>query len=271
MTGVIAVANLKGGVAKTTTAVSLGGALVEQGFSVLLIDLDSQGNLTQAMGVDAGAARQSVTDVFFNLVSLASVSRGTSVQDLDLVAANSGMELAERFLPIRRNFEMILHDSIAHLPGYDYVVLDCPPSTGAVTLNALNAADQVVIPLSPELFSLPALNKMITMCENVRSTSNPNLFYRLLLTMVDIRLKIHRNLREELSLQYGDLLFQTEIQIDTRLRDCTYSGLPITHYASQSRAAQQYRSLAQELMGIPPKNLFEGDKVGKPNEYQIRS
>ncbi len=269
--GVIAVANLKGGVAKTTTAVSLGGALTEQGYSVLLIDLDSQGNLTQAMGVDAGVIRQSITDVFFNLVSLASVSRGTGVQGLDLVPANSGMELAERFLPIRRNFEMILHDSIAHLPGYDYIVLDCPPSTGAVTLNALNAADQVIIPISPELFSIPALNKMTATCEKVRSTSNPNLNFHLLLTLVDIRLRIHRNLMEQLSIQYGDLLFKSQIQIDTRLRECTLSGLPITQYASQSRAAQQYRELAQELVGNIQNSLFDGDRLGKPNEYQIRS
>lgn len=152
MTYVIAVANQKGGVGKTTTVISLGGALVEMGKEVLLVDLDAQANLTLSAGCDPAKVHGSIADILLNSANLYSVSRETTISGLDLVPANSEMELAERFLPIRQSYEYVLQKSIDGRGIYDYILLDCPPSVGAVTLNALAAANLLIIPTQPEYF-----------------------------------------------------------------------------------------------------------------------
>ena len=183
---VVAVANQKGGVAKTTSVVSLAGALVQNGKEVLVVDLDAQANLTLALGKDPGRVRGSVAEVLFNNATLLSASRETAIPGLDLVPANSAMETAERFLPMRQNYETILLRAIQDaagrnnpaLPGenhmpYDYILLDCPPYIGAVTLNALAAANMLIIPTQPEYFSAHALRTMITTVRQAQSTYNP--------------------------------------------------------------------------------------------------
>ena len=257
MTHVIAVANEKGGVAKTTTAISLGGALVESGYEVLLVDLDAQANLSLGLNINPANVRRSVADMLLNSASLISISRESNVPGMDVVPSNSDMGMAERFLPVRQNYEYILKNillSTQSLSSYDFVLLDCPPSLGAVTTNALTAAQFVIIPTQPEYFSAHGLRNLMAMIRRVRTQTNPDLAYYILITMMDRRNRIHRTLSEQLRLTFKDGLLETVIEIDTKLRESTVAGLPITHYTPHSRSALQYRALAQELIQDVQKN-----------------
>jgi chromosome partitioning protein len=245
---VIAVANEKGGVAKTTTVISLGGALVELGKEVLLIDLDTQANLTLGLGFAPANVRKSIGDVLLNSASLMSVSRETAVPGLDLIPSNAEMGLAERFLPVRKNYEFILKNNLEHAKAYDFILLDCPPSLGAVTINALTAAQVVIAPTQPEYFSAYGLRSVMAAIRKVRGQSNPGLIYFVLITMMDRRNRIHRTLNEQLQTTFSDGLLKTVIETDTKLRESTVAGMPITHYYSSCRSAGQYRALAQELV-----------------------
>ncbi len=247
MRHIIAVTNEKGGVAKTTTALSLGGALVEAGFEVLLIDLDVQANLTLGLGINPGKVRRGIGDVLLNSATIPTVSRETSVPGLVLVPSNADMRLAERFLSIRQDYERILLNSLNCLASYDYILLDCPPSLGAVTINALSASELIIIPTQPEYFSIHGLRGVLATIRRIRAQSNPALNYRILITMMDRRNRIHHTLSEQLCTTFGEGVFQTVIETDTKLRESTVVGLPITQYNTHTRAAVQYRALAQEL------------------------
>jgi chromosome partitioning protein len=257
MTHVIAVANEKGGVAKTTTVISLGGALVESGYEVLLVDLDAQANLSLGLNINPATVRRSVADMLLNSASLISISRESNVPGMDVVPSNADMSMAERFLPVRQNYEYILKNiflSTQSLSSYDFVLLDCPPSLGAVTTNALSAAQFVIIPTQPEYFSAHGLRNLMAMIRRVRTQTNPDLAYFILITMMDRRNRIHRTLSEQLRLTFKDGLLETVIEIDTKLRESSVAGLPITHYTPHSRSALQYRALAQELIQDVQKN-----------------
>jgi chromosome partitioning protein len=257
MTHILAIANEKGGVAKTTTTISLGGALVEMGYEVLLIDLDAQANLSLGLGVNPANVRRSVADMLMNSVSLISISRETNVPGMDIVPSNADMGMAERFLPVRQNYEYILKNiflSTQNLSSYDFILLDCPPSLGAVTTNALAAAQKVIIPTQPEYFSAHGLRNLMAMIRRVRAQTNPDLAYYILITMMDRRNRIHRTLSEQLRLTFKDGLLTNVIEIDTKLRESSVAGMPITHYTPHSRSALQYRALAQELIQDVQKN-----------------
>lgn len=257
MTHIIAVANEKGGVAKTTTSISLGGAFVEAGYEVLLVDLDPQANLSLGLSINPGNVRRSVADMLLNSASLISISRESNLPGMDVVPSNADMGMAERFLPVRQNYECILKNvflSTQSLSSYDFVLLDCPPSLGAVTTNALTAAEIVVIPTQPEYFSAHGLRNLMAMIRRIRTQTNPDLAYYILITMMDRRNRIHRTLSEQLRLTFKDGLLDTVIEIDTKLRESTVAGMPITHYTPHSRSALQYRALAQELIQDVQKN-----------------
>ncbi len=247
MTQIIALANEKGGVAKTTTAASLGGALVEGGQEVLLVDLDPQASLTLALGIPPHKVSHSVVDLLLSANTPLSVSVETSLAGLDIIPSNSEMTLAERFLPIRENYKHILRNSLRQATMYDTILIDCPPSMGAVTQNALVAADLVIIPTQPEYLSAYALRNMLPIIKNIRENENADLKYRILITMLDIRLNSHNYIAKQLRSKLGNIVFKTNIQVDSKLRECTIEGLPITHFTPQSRGAKQYRALAQEL------------------------
>jgi chromosome partitioning protein len=133
-------------------------------------------------------------------------------------------------------------------PVYDFIILDCPPSVGAVTLNALNAADMLIIPTQPEYFSAHALRSMMGAIQQIRNRYNPNLVYRILITMFDKRNRIHREVEQQIRDTFKSGVFNTHIGVDTQLRESALQGLPITHFKTSSRSSQQYNALAQELI-----------------------
>ncbi|HNA89185.1 MAG TPA: ParA family protein [Anaerolineales bacterium] len=250
MVRTIAVSNEKGGVAKTTTALSLGAALAELGNRVLLIDLDAQANLTLALGFEPGESEKTSSNIMLDNEAVLSVSRKTEIDNLDLIPSSSRIETSEQYLPVRTNYTTILQRSLRTTPGlpYQYVVLDCPPALGAITRNALAAADLLLIPTQAEYFSAYALRNMMGLIRRTREVDNPNLAYRILVTMLDRRNRTHRNIHDQLRSTFGNGVLNTVIELDTKLRESPIAGLPITHYKAAARGSTQYRVLAQELM-----------------------
>ncbi len=248
MTYIISVANEKGGVAKTTTAISLGASLVETGLEVLLVDLDGQSNLSLAFGVETGKA-PTIVNVLLEGAPVRSAVHETGIPRLDLISSSAEMSLAERFLPIRQGYETALSRALRDGNwAYDYIVLDCPPFLGAVTYNALMASNLLIMPTQAEFFSINALRNMMGLVRRVRAQGNPVLTYRLLLTMFDRRNRIHRTLTEQLRSTFGNGVLDTIIETDTKLRESPIAGLPIIYHAPKSRSALQYRALAQEIL-----------------------
>ncbi|MBI3160327.1 MAG: ParA family protein [Chloroflexi bacterium] len=249
MTYKFAIANEKGGVAKTTSVVSLAGAFVERGLRVLVVDLDPQANLTLSLGVKPKDVEQSVAQVLLNSLDPMEVIRPTEIENLWLLPSNAEMGLAERFLPVRQNYDAILRSALNGNLPYDYVLFDCPPALGAITLNAITAADMLLIPTQAEYFSAHALKSMMGTIRRVREQGNPNLNYRVFITMYDRRNRSHRTLMEQLQTTFGNEgLMETMIEIDTKLRESPIVGIPIMYYVSRTRSAEQYRALAQELI-----------------------
>lgn len=181
--------------------------------------------------------------------SILNVRRKTEISNLDLIPSSSRIETSEQYLPVRTNYTTILQRAIqtSGLP-YDFIVLDCPPALGAITRNALAAANLLLIPTQAEYFSAYALRNMMGLIRRTREMDNPNLSYRILVTMLDRRNRTHRNIHEQLRSTFGSGVFNTVIELDTKLRESPIAGQPITHYKSAARGSTQYRVLAQELM-----------------------
>jgi len=249
MSYTIAVSNEKGGVAKTTSTLSLGAALAELNHRILLIDLDPQANLSLALGLETGEVEITSASVLTDNAAIKTAIRKTDVANLSLIPSNSRIESVEQYLPMRSNYLSTLRNAIlAGALNYDYILLDCPPALGAITLNALSAADLLIIPTQAEYFSAYALRNMMGSIRRVRQESNPNLAYRILVTLLDRRNRTHRNIFEQLQTTFGQGVFTTVIEIDTKLRESPIAGMPITQYRPTSRGSQQYRVLAQELI-----------------------
>jgi chromosome partitioning protein len=246
---IIVISNEKGGVAKTTTTFSLGAALVETGKRVLLVDLDPQGNLTLANGFEPGDTKYHTGDILLGDLSAQDAVQNTNITNLDIIPSNPSIAAAEQFLPVRTNYTQKLKGALfSKSLDYDFIILDCPPSMGAITTNALSAADLLVIPTQAEYFSAYALRDMMALIRQIRKEANPGLAYRILITMLDQRNRTHRTIREQLQQTFGIGLFETVIEVDTRLRESPIIGIPITKYRPNSRGSLQYRVLAQELM-----------------------
>lgn len=247
----IAIANHKGGVAKTTTCLSLGGSLAERGVQTLLVDLDPQAHLTLSLGFRPEELRHTVAEVLLNQQSPVAVSRETSVPGLDLVPANGELVILDKALYGRPGYEFRLRQVIGQVNSiYDFVLMDCPPSFGTLTLNALTAANLLIIPVQCEYYAWRSLRSMLELVAIVREKVNPALRYRLLVTMFDVRSKVHRLILEEIRRYFAAALFQTIVQVDTRLRESPAYGLPVIQYAPGTRATAQYRALAEELVAL---------------------
>jgi chromosome partitioning protein len=250
MATVIAVGNQKGGVAKTTTCLSVGACLAEMGRSVLLVDLDPQANLTLSVGLSPEELRRTVGDALLGNTSLVSVSHESSIFDLDIVPANQGLVILDKVLYGRQGYQFRLKTGLDAMGEgfYDFVLIDCPPSFGTLTLNALAAADLLVIPVQCEYYAAYSLRHFVKVVQRVRERTNPRLHYRVLATMYDRRNKICRVILDQMQRGLGESLFETIIEVDTRLRESPAFGQPITLYSPRTRGAQQYRALAEELM-----------------------
>lgn len=250
----IAVGSQKGGVAKTTTTLSLGACLAADngltGHSVLLIDLDPQANLTMALGVNPGNVRRMIGDALLEQASLLAISRESPIPNLDVVPANQGLLVLDKVLFGRPGFEYRLkHQLSATLAQqYEIAILDCPPAFGTLTMNALTAADLLVIPVPCDYFSARSLQQFLELVTLVQNNTNPWLRYRIVITMFDKRNRISHIIQDQIRHKYGEAVFTTLISIDTKLRESAVVGKPITQYAPNSRSAQEYRALATELM-----------------------
>lgn len=249
MAFVIAISNEKGGVAKTTTTLSLGAALGELNYHVLLLDLDPQANLSLALGLEIEESSITSANILIENADVHAAIRKTDIRNLDLIPSSFRIENAEQFLPMRNHYLNTLQNALEAAPlPYDYILLDCPPALGAITLNALTAANLLIVPTQAEYFSAYALRNMMGVIRRVRQEVNPGLAYRILVTLLDRRNRTHRNIFEQLQTTFGQGVFTTVIEIDTKLRESPIAGVPITLYKPNSRGSQQYRVLAQELI-----------------------
>lgn len=249
MTTIISIANEKGGVAKTTTAITLGAALAETGMEVLLVDLDAQANLSLAFGIDGIQSQPNMANVLLAATPAHNAIRKTAVPHLSIIPSNAELGLAERFLPARQTYETILKDVFRETTWeYDYIIIDCPPFLGALTYIALMTSNLIILPTQAEFFSINALRNMMRLIRRIRTQGNPQLTYRLLLTMFDRRNRIHRSMSEQLRAMFGCGILETFIETDTKLRESPLAGMPVLYHAPKSRSALQYRALAQEIL-----------------------
>jgi chromosome partitioning protein len=251
MARVLAIANQKGGVGKTTTAINLGASLAIAEQRVLVVDIDPQGNATSGLGVEKADDLATIYDVLVEGASLAECrTRALHFDTLDLVPSNRNLVGAEIELVDRPERELILRRAIGEVRDeYDYVLVDCPPSLGLLTLNTLGASDAVLIPIQCEFYALEGLSQLLNTVRLVQRGLNPALEIEgVLLTMFDRRLNLSRQVADEAREYFGSRVFQTTIPRNVRLAEAPSFGQPIATYDVMSPGAQGYLALATELL-----------------------
>ena len=251
---IIAISNQKGGVAKTTTSLALASALATAGQRVLAIDCDAQANLTMGLGVDPNEVQVSHSQLYLDqFCDVHALIRNTEFFDgrLHLIPAELDLAVVEKQLHNQENFEVRLRRQLDRLDGeYDYIICDCPPSLGVLTLNALTAADLVIIPVACEFYAVGGLNQILSIVDLVRRKTNPGLQYRLLVAMMDKRLRIGRLVHGQVKSNFSDALFDTVIGVDCKIKESQAEGIPVNQYAPHSRSAVQYEMLSKEIIGV---------------------
>ena len=246
---VIAIANQKGGVGKTTTCINLAASLVATRRHVLLIDLDPQGNATMGSGIDKHSLQHSVLDVLTGQADLVDVMQFSEEGGYQLLPSNRDLTAAEVVLLDLPNKERRLLNALQPVRGnYDYILIDCPPALSMLTINALVAADAVMIPMQCEYFALEGLTDLIGSIERISAELNPELQIEgILRTMYDPRLSLTNDVSQQLKEHFGEKLYDTVIPRNVRLAEAPSHGLPALVYDKQSRGAQAYLALAGEL------------------------
>ncbi|PYE84465.1 ParA family protein [Pseudoroseicyclus aestuarii] len=259
---ILAVVNQKGGVGKTTTAINLGASLAASGRRVHLVDLDPQGNASTGLGSEAMTRDHSTYDLLLGDAALSEASRPTQIENLWLVPSTSDLSSAdidlmtnERRTHLLRN--VLRAESVASL-GADYVLIDCPPSLNILTLNAMVAADALVVPLQAEFFALEGLSQLMLTLREVRQSANPALRIEgVVLTMYDRRNNLSQQVEADARGTLGEMVFQTVIPRNVRLSEAPSHALSVLEYDPQSSGARAYKALAGELMAREAREVAE--------------
>lgn len=245
---VIAILNQKGGVGKTTTAINLGAYLAKAGKSVLIIDFDPQGNATSGLGFDKQTAPTTSYDILSDPGVTDKAIYETVTEGLFIMPANAGLANAEVELVSRERREYALKEAMAKLT-YDYILIDCPPALGLLTVNALVAADSLLIPVQSEYYALEGLSQLLSVMQRVKQTLNTKLeLLGVIVTMYDGRTSLSEQVHEELKKHFGQKLFNTVIPRNVKLAEAPSHGKPVADHDKWSKGARAYKALAKEVI-----------------------
>lgn len=247
---VISITNQKGGVGKTTTAINLGATLATLGHTVLIVDLDPQGNASTGLGIGASVREKTTYDLLIDGADLADVAIQTSVKNLSIAPATTDLSSTDVELGQRDNRVFLLKQALRETPAdYDYVLIDCPPSLSLLTLNALVASDSILVPLQAEFFALEGLSQLMLTIRDVRETANTALRIEgVVLTMHDMRNNLSKQVEEDARATLGDLVFKTMVPRNVRLSEAPSFAMPVIAYDPTSKGSQAYIDLANELL-----------------------
>lgn len=250
MAQVISIANQKGGVGKTTTTINLGASIAIRGYKVLIIDTDPQGNATSGLGIEKSSVDQDVYNVLIDEISMSETIHHTSTPNLDIVPATIQLAGAEIELTSLMARETRLKQGIDEISDqYDFILIDCPPSLGQLSINAFTASDSILIPVQSEYYAMEGLSQLLNTIRLVQKHFNKNLGVEgVLLTMLDARTNLGADVVKEVKEYFNKKVYKTIIPRITKLAEAPSFGKPITEYAPKSRGAQVYDSLAKEVL-----------------------
>jgi chromosome partitioning protein len=269
---VIAIANQKGGVGKTTTAINLAASLAATEYSTLLLDIDPQANCTSGIGLEEGDIDASIYEVLIGEVPASEAVITTEMPFLDMLPSHINLVGAEIEMIDEMQREKILSNALPRIRRkYDFVVIDCPPSLGLLTLNSLTAANSVLIPVQAEYFALEGLGQLLNTIKIVRQHLNPDLEIEgVLLTMFDTRLRLSNQVAQEVRRYFGEKVFETIVQRNVRLSEAPSFGKPAILYEASSTGAKNYISLAKEILE-KNQEFVEGHHAGENGEAEDAS